>query len=145
MCPHKRAFVLDHGIVGDDMNGNIYVSCASFIPSAEVRQRLIVHIGPLHKRNFRLTDGECLNDVEYSVIPFDVKQEEDDLFVLLPEAEELDAVIGTNKWMVKQATVEVETRGGGKGIEIATVEGSPIMTDGCSGAGISCGDSALEW
>jgi nitrite reductase (NAD(P)H) len=27
MCPHKRAFVLDHGIVGDDKDGNLYVSC----------------------------------------------------------------------------------------------------------------------
>lgn len=36
MCPHKRAFILEHGIIGDDANGNLYVSC------------------PLHKRNFRL-------------------------------------------------------------------------------------------
>lgn len=27
MCPHKRAFVLDHGIIGDDVNGNLHVSC----------------------------------------------------------------------------------------------------------------------
>lgn len=27
MCPHKRAFVLDHGIVGDDKDGNLYISC----------------------------------------------------------------------------------------------------------------------
>jgi len=27
MCPHKRAFVLDHGIIGDDKDGNLYVSC----------------------------------------------------------------------------------------------------------------------
>ena len=27
MCPHKRAFILDHGIVGDDKDGNLYVSC----------------------------------------------------------------------------------------------------------------------
>ena len=36
MCPHKRAFVLDHGIIGEDKNNNVYVSC------------------PLHKRNFIL-------------------------------------------------------------------------------------------
>ena len=30
MCPHKRAFVLEHGIIGDDPNsGNLYVSCTS--------------------------------------------------------------------------------------------------------------------
>jgi len=133
MCPHKRAFVLDHGIVGDDMDGNLYVSC------------------PLHKRNFRLTDGACLNDMEYSIISFDIKRENDDLLVLLPETEELDAVIGTSKWMVKQATAEVVSRGGGQGIEIATMEGSEsstadTVTTGCSGTGGSCGGhSALEW
>jgi len=85
--------------------------------------------------------------MEYSVISFDIKQENDDLFVLLPEPEELDAVIGTSKWMVKQATAEVASRGGGQGIEIATVDGPPTAdaTDaGCSGS--SCGgNSALEW
>lgn len=129
MCPHKRAFVLDHGIVGDDMNGNLYVSC------------------PLHKRNFRLTDGACLNDMDYSIISFDMKQEDDNLLVLLPEPEQLDAVIGTSKWMVKQATAEAMSRGGGQGVEIATVDGPPTAdTTSCSGAGSSCGgNSTLEW
>lgn len=28
MCPHKRAFVLEHGIIGDDPNsGALYISC----------------------------------------------------------------------------------------------------------------------
>jgi hypothetical protein len=31
MCPHKRAFVLDHGIVGDDLDGNLYVSCQCYM------------------------------------------------------------------------------------------------------------------
>ena len=43
-CPHKRAMVLDHGIIGEDKDKNPYVSC------------------PLHKRNFNLTSGNCLND-----------------------------------------------------------------------------------
>lgn len=147
MCPHKRAFVLDHGIVGDDMNGNLYVSCTSFIPTRKLTKDQFVRIGPLHKRNFRLTDGACLNDAEYSIISFDIKQENDDLLVLLPEPEELDDVIGTSKWMVKRATAEVAARGGGQGIEIATVEEPPTAgteTAGCSGG--SCGgNSALEW
>jgi len=33
MCPHKRAFVLDHGIVGDDLDGNLYVSCKCHVLS----------------------------------------------------------------------------------------------------------------
>jgi nitrite reductase (NAD(P)H) len=109
----------------------------------------VVQIGPLHKRNFRLTDGACLNDAEYSIISFDIKQENDNLLILLPEPEELDDVIGTSKWMVKRATAEVVSRGGGQGIEIATVEEPPTAdtaTAGCSGSGSSCGgNSALEW
>ncbi|KAI6106917.1 hypothetical protein EDD16DRAFT_1489574 [Pisolithus croceorrhizus] len=129
MCPHKRAFVLDHGIVGDDMQGNVYVSC------------------PLHKRNFRLDDGTCLNDIQYSIISFDIRKEGDDLQILLPEPEELDAVIGTSKWMVKQATAEVISRGGGQGIEIAAehLGGPPAATTGAGCDGGSCGDSTLDW
>ncbi|EGN92390.1 hypothetical protein SERLA73DRAFT_172962 [Serpula lacrymans var. lacrymans S7.3] len=132
MCPHKRAFVLEHGIIGDDADGNLYISC------------------PLHKRNFRLNDGECLNDDEYSIIAFDVKQEGDELSLLLPEAEDLDAVIGTNKWMVRQATAEAVNRGG-EGIEIADVNGTDPdavqAAEGCGGSGGSCsgGNSSLEW
>lgn len=129
MCPHKRAFVLDHGIVGDDKQGDIYVSC------------------PLHKRNFRLSDGTCLNDMQYSIISFDIRQEGDDLQLLLPEPEELDAVIGTSKWMIKQATAEVLSRGGGQGIEIAAdhLDGPPAATTGAGCNGDSCGDSTLDW
>ena len=66
--------------------------------------------------------------------------------MLLPEPEELDAVIGTSKWMVKQAMAEVASRGGGQGIEIATVDGPLTASAGCNGASGSCsGDPALEW
>ncbi|EPQ53160.1 nitrite reductase [Gloeophyllum trabeum ATCC 11539] len=130
MCPHKRAFVLDHGIVGDDPNGNMYISC------------------PLHKRNYSLTDGECLNDDNYSIMAFDVKEENSRLFLLLPEADELDAVIGTSKWMVRKATAEVIERGGGDGLEIADVREMPAeeasTQSGCAGS--TCGGGkALEW
>ncbi|KAG1776329.1 hypothetical protein EV702DRAFT_1179952 [Suillus placidus] len=140
MCPHKRAFVLDHGIVGDDLDGNLYVSCKCHVLSA--------FASPLHKRNFRLTDGKCLNDEDFSIIPFDVKQEGDDLLVLLPDSDNLDAVIGTSKWMVKQASAELTARGGGEGIEIAGV-GVGLSESGsaCSGGRSSCsgGNAPLDW
>jgi nitrite reductase (NAD(P)H) len=86
MCPHKRAFVLDHGLVGDDSKGNVYVSC------------------PLHKRNFKLDDGECLNDSDFAILAFEVKEEDGFLLVKLPESDELDGTIGTSKWMVSFST-----------------------------------------
>ncbi|CAE7217581.1 unnamed protein product, partial [Rhizoctonia solani] len=105
MCPHKRAFVLDHGIVGDDADGNLYVSC------------------PLHKRNFGLKGGECSNDPEMKILTFDAKEEEGVISVLLPESDALDSVIGTSKWMVRQATAEAYGKGSAGMIEIIGPDG----------------------
>ncbi|KAG2031435.1 hypothetical protein BDR03DRAFT_986432 [Suillus americanus] len=106
------------------------------------------HASPLHKRNFRLTDGKCLNDEDFSIIPFDVKRGGDDLLVLLPDSDNLDAAIGTSKWMVKQASAELSSRGGGEGIEIASV-GIGLFESGsvCAGGQSSCsgGNASLEW
>jgi len=114
MCPHKRAFVLEHGIVGDDpSSGALYVSC------------------PMHKRNFTLSSGVCLNDDSFSILTFDVRIEDEDVLLLLPDADELDAVIGTSKWMVRQATAALVD----KGIEVVGPD-----KGGCSGT-----DSKLEW
>jgi nitrite reductase (NAD(P)H) len=86
MCPHKRAFVLDHGIVGDSASGGMHVSC------------------PLHKRNFKLDTGECTNDAELGVLAFEVKAEGEDIHVRLPPLAELEDVIGTSKWVTKEGT-----------------------------------------
>ncbi|KAF5373008.1 hypothetical protein D9758_001490 [Tetrapyrgos nigripes] len=115
MCPHKRAFILEHGIVGDDpKSGELYVSC------------------PMHKKNFGLTTGTCLNDDAYSILTFDVKEEDGGIFLLLPDESDLDPIIGTSKWMVKQATAKT-LENGAEAIEIVgPSEG------GCSGG-------KLEW
>ncbi|KAH9947040.1 nitrite reductase [Amylocystis lapponica] len=123
MCPHRRAFVLEHGIVGDDpKSGALYVSC------------------PMHKRNFTLRSGDCLNDDAYSILAFDVRAEGEDLFLLLPEIDELDAVIGTSKWMVRQATAELIDKGSEGGVEIV----GPTEEASCAGES-ACGDKKLDW
>ncbi|CAE6437499.1 unnamed protein product [Rhizoctonia solani] len=129
MCPHKRAFVLDHGIVGDDANGNLYVSC------------------PLHKRNFGLQGGNCSNDPEMKILTFDAKEEGGVISVLLPASDLLDAVIGTNKWMVRQATAGAYGKGSAGMIEIIGPDGrvAPEVTKSACAAGSTCGDSRLEW
>ena len=106
----------------------------------------------MHKRNFSLTTGECLNDESYGIITFDVKTEGDEVHLLLPEAEELDGVIGTAKWMVRQATAEMLDRGsepsGESAIEIVGPgEGvlQPENGAGAGGCGPACGDKKLEW
>ncbi|CAE6540498.1 unnamed protein product [Rhizoctonia solani] len=129
MCPHKRAFVLDHGIVGDDANGNLYVSC------------------PLHKRNFGLKGGNCSNDPEMKILTFDAKEEEGVISVLLPDCDALDAVIGTSKWMIRQATAEAYGKGSAGMIEIIGPDGrvAPEVAESACATGSGCGDSRLEW
>jgi hypothetical protein len=78
MCPHRREFVLSRGLIGDQ-NGKPKVAC------------------PVHKKTFSLQSGECLSGEDYSLRVFPVKVEGDDVYLLLPPAEELDAVLATAK------------------------------------------------
>jgi nitrite reductase (NAD(P)H) len=87
MCPHKRAFVLSDGLIGDS-GDKLWVSC------------------PYHKRNYELNGeqaGRCQNDEEVSIATFPVEEREDGMVYLkLPPVHELDGVLGTKKWMVKK-------------------------------------------
>jgi nitrite reductase (NADH) large subunit len=77
MCPHKQAFVLSQGIIGDAA-GMPKVAC------------------PLHKKTFSLESGEEMGDGDLQIITFPVKVEGDDILVELPSVEEVDAILGTN-------------------------------------------------
>jgi len=88
MCPHKRTFAMSEGLIGDDMASNqIWVSC------------------PFHKRNYTLNGadaGKC-SDTELSAATFPVEERDDGwVYLKLPPVEELDARLGTSKWMVKR-------------------------------------------
>ncbi|KAI9789515.1 MAG: hypothetical protein M1833_002302 [Piccolia ochrophora] len=88
MCPHKRAFVLSDGLIGDDVaNGKLWVSC------------------PYHKRNYELggeSAGKCNNDDDVNIATFPVEERDDGwVYLKLPPVEELDGVLGTSKWKVK--------------------------------------------
>ncbi|KAF8076090.1 nitrite reductase [Lyophyllum atratum] len=129
VCPHKRAFVLADGLIGDTPDGKPYVSC------------------PLHKRNFMLETGECITDNEYAIMAFEVKEEDGKIFLKLPEPNLLDEVLGTSKWMVGQAKQEVEVLGS-KRIEIVGPTGvrsaAAVQGNGCDGN--SCAtNNAFEW
>ncbi len=83
-----------------------------------------------------------------------MKTDGDNLLLLLPEPEDLDAVIGTSKWMIRQATAELLDRGGAPSnesdqgvVEIVRLaesvqEGSGAGT-GCDGS--DCADTKLSW
>lgn len=76
MCPHKQAFVLSQGIIGD-VKGVPKVAC------------------PLHKKNFNLNTGEEIGG-DLNLVTFPVKIEGSDVFVFLPKPQEVDAILGTN-------------------------------------------------
>ncbi|RLL99548.1 hypothetical protein CFD26_104906 [Aspergillus turcosus] len=88
MCPHKRAFVLSDGLIGDDDAGKYWVSC------------------PYHKRNFELNGeqaGRCSNDESMNIATFPVEERDDGwVYMKLPPIDELDSVLGTEKWKVKK-------------------------------------------
>ncbi|KAF2472991.1 nitrite reductase [Lindgomyces ingoldianus] len=93
MCPHKRAFVLSDGLIGDDIaNNKLWVSC------------------PYHKRNYELggeNAGRCANDESVNIAVFPVEAREDGwVYVKLPSVEELDSVLGTEKWKIKKSESE---------------------------------------
>mmetsp|Transcript_7512 Transcript_7512/g.18065 ORF Transcript_7512/g.18065 Transcript_7512/m.18065 type:complete len:1090 (-) Transcript_7512:129-3398(-) len=84
MCPHKQAFVLSQGIMGD----------ANDVPKVAC---------PLHKKTFNLKDGQQINDDgKLSIITFPVKIEGDKVLVELPAVPEVDAILGTHGLRVKK-------------------------------------------
>ena len=76
MCPHRKAFVLSRGMVGD-ASGTPKVAC------------------PLHKKTFSLETGESLQDEDYNIRTFPVKIEGESVFLELPPTEVLDKLLAT--------------------------------------------------
>lgn len=76
MCPHKKAFVLSRGILGD-AQGEPKIAC------------------PLHKKTFSLRNGESLQGEDYRIRTFPVKVEGDSVYLLLPPTETLDQMLAT--------------------------------------------------
>lgn len=96
--------------------------------------------GPMHKRNFQLKTGACLNDNNYSILTFEVKLEKGNIFLFLPEPDELDKVLGTNKWIVRAATSQLYAQNSATQIDIVVPDGR--LGQGCTEG---CGGGKLEW
>lgn len=109
----------------------------------------------MHKRNFTLQGGECLNDEDYSIMTFDVQLDDasGDISLLLPDAEELDAILGTSKWMLTQASAEALGRGASGRLEIVAPGGEnakaqEVSAGSCAdeaGQETACGTGKLAW
>lgn len=81
MCPHKNAFVLSRGIVGDQ-NGVPKVAC------------------PLHKKTYSLESGACLSGEEFAIRVFPVKVEDGDVYLQLPPEHILDGELATDLYCI---------------------------------------------
>ena len=85
MCPHKQAFVLSQGIIGD-ANGISKVAC------------------PLHKKQFSLSNGNQIGgDDDLKILTFPVKVLGDNIMVELPSIPEVDAILGTHGLRVEKS------------------------------------------
>lgn len=78
MCPHKKAFVLSQGILGD-VGGVAKIAC------------------PIHKKSFSLESGTCLSGEEYEIRLFPVKVEGEEVFLELPPTAVLDPQLATER------------------------------------------------
>jgi NAD(P)H-dependent nitrite reductase small subunit len=77
MCPHKRAFVLSRGILGNQ-GETPKIAC------------------PLHKKTYSLETGECLTGDEHSLKVFPVKVVDGQVHLLLPTQDQLNALLATD-------------------------------------------------
>ncbi|XXG96120.1 Nitrite reductase [NAD(P)H] [Hypoxylon texense] len=122
MCPHKRSFALSDGLIGQDINSSSSPSPSGARPPTPPEEENGEGEGekekkkepcgdakapwiscPYHKRNFDLSSGTCRNDAALSIATFDAEERADGMvYLLLPPVEELDAALGTKKWMVKK-------------------------------------------
>jgi NAD(P)H-dependent nitrite reductase small subunit len=82
MSPKKRAFVLSEGLLGN-AGGVRKVAC------------------PLHKNQFSLSTGECLDDPSLKIMTFDVRVEGERVEVFLPPTSKLDSILATENNFVR--------------------------------------------
>lgn len=54
-----------------------------------------------------MINGECLNDADFGIPAFEVKEEDGFLLAKLPEENELESAISTSKWMVSPRVVRI--------------------------------------
>jgi nitrite reductase (NAD(P)H) len=111
MCPHKRAFVLSDGLLGQDPNSS---ECSNSDKAKDAGDSIPKPTAapwvscPHHKRNFDLTSGDCKSDPALSIATFPVEVRNGVVHLQLPPAEELDAQLGTSRWKVKKGEGRVQ-------------------------------------
>lgn len=97
-----------------------------------------------------MTDGTCLNASDYSIMTFEARQTEsgDEIQLLLPPKDDINTVLGTDKWLTRQAESEALGLNTATQVRLADSTGhfysQETALTGCSGVAL-CGDKRLEW
>jgi nitrite reductase (NAD(P)H) len=88
-----------------------------------------------------------LNDPQYQILAFEARENPDgsgDIQLLLPPQNDIDAILGTEKWLVRQA--QSEALGLNKATQIDIIgpqdKSKPEEAAVCQGG---CGNKKLEW
>jgi len=82
MCPHKQAFVLAQGLVGETLAGDPKIAC------------------PLHKKTYELGSGAETGGGDLKLVTFKTRVADGRLEIELPPRAEVDAVLATPKLKV---------------------------------------------
>jgi len=152
MCPHRRAFVLDHGIIGNTPTGDLVSHCFHFSSRQSLHWITLFfqYVScPLHKRNFSLTEGKCLNDPDYEIVTFEARVDgSSDIQLLLPPKDDINGVLGTERWLIRQAESEALGLNAATQVEMVGINGLGSKFEdehlACAVGG-ACGDKRLEW
>ena len=97
-----------------------------------------------------MTDGTCLNASDYSIITFEARQTEsgDGIQLFLPPKEDINTVLGTEKWFTRQAESEALGLNTAAQVKVANSTGhfhsQETNLTSCSGVAL-CSDQRLEW
>jgi nitrite reductase (NAD(P)H) len=88
-----------------------------------------------------------LSDSDYEILAFEARANEvNDIEVLLPPIDDIDAVLGTEKWLVRQAESEALGLNEATQVEMVGINGNSFVSEeqgGCASS--ACGDKRLEW
>jgi nitrite reductase (NAD(P)H) len=92
-----------------------------------------------------------LSDPEYEIIAFEARADgsSGDIQLLLPPKDDIDAVLGTERWLIRQAESEALGLNAATQIQMVGMNGLGSTPEeehvACAVGGVLCGDKRLEW
>lgn len=93
-----------------------------------------------------------MSDPDYQIIAFEARVVDDDdesgggdIQLLLPPKDDIDAILGTERWIIRQAESEALGLNAATQVEMVGIHGVGSKSEEGNLAGGACGDKRLEW